>query len=345
VSRRCDFEEDESAGFYYHREGVITIPADTPPGTYDLEITIDGRRGVQLVRSPRSVTVVDAFPADPVFVSWGHLDTWGQYQAEYIEALVRIANLLAPDMVLISNEANPAYAAGALHELEMPYVINFGNHRGPEPGEWFGDPVGVVHFGPAFTVLNFGSAWERGTAQAEKLLSAPETAELKLVNAYEANAPVEAFLDRYAIPMIHYAHGPGGTGRERGATPTVLVGKSDSQSFRVIRFQDGRPVSYTYGGHASAPIPFARGAPPPLGMDFYPANDGLHSSVTARFHNELEEDFADARAVFIMPRGAYRATGGRIERIIECDNKTFAVVVVRFDLPAMGEGAVVVHRE
>jgi hypothetical protein len=343
VSRRCVFEEDPAAGFYYEREGVIAIPADTPPGTYDLEITVFGARGTQVLRSPRSVAVVEAFAADPVFVSWGHLDTWGQYQAEYIEELVRIANLIAPDMVLVSNEANPAYAAGGLHGLEMPFVINFGNHRGPEPGPWFGDPVGAVHFGSAFTVLNFSWPWDRDPAVAENLLSAPDAAGLKILNAYEANAPVGEFLDRHRIALIHYAHGPGPVVGKVGATPTVRVGKSSSSSFRVIRFRDGRPVSYTYRNHATAPIPFQRGGRPPLGIIHESANDGLQSTVSARHYNELEEGFTGARAMFVLPRGAYRATGGRIERAIESDEGKFTVVFVRFDLPAGSSGVIVVQ--
>jgi hypothetical protein len=144
ISRSCDFEEDKAAAFYYHREGVVSIPALTPAGTYDLEVTLVDQRGPRTLVSPRSVAVVGEYAADPVFVSWGHLDTWGQYQAEYVGQLAEIANLLAADMVLVSNEGNPAYAAGALYGLEMPFVINFGNHRGPDPGPWFGPPVGAV---------------------------------------------------------------------------------------------------------------------------------------------------------------------------------------------------------
>ncbi len=343
VSRRCEFTEDPAAAFYYEREGTIAIPADTPPGTYDLEVTIAGERGPEVLRSPRSVGVVEAFADDPVFVSWGHLDTWGQYQAEYVEELVRIANLIAPDMVLVSNEANPAYAAGALHGLEMPFVINFGNHRGPEPGPWFGDPTGAVHFGPAFTVLNVSAPWDRDPAVAHNLLSAPEAAKLRIVNAYEANAPVAGFFDRHGIALIHYGHGPGPVVATLGTTPTVRVGKSNSESFRVIRFRDGRPASYTYKNHATAPIPFPRGARPPLGVVHESANDGRQPAASAHYYNELEEGFSNARAVFVMPRGAYRAIGGRVERTIESEDGKFAVVFVRFDLPAGSSGKIVVQ--
>lgn len=342
ISRRAAFAEDKASAFYYHREGTVTVPADTPPGTYDLEVELAGERGSEVLCSPRAVAVVARFPSDPVFVSWGHPDTWGQYQAEYVERLAAVANLLAPDMVLVANEANPAYAAGALYGLEMPFVINFGNHRGPEPGPWFGDPVGAVDFGPAFTIVNFGRAWDRGVADVDALLAARSGVRTKILNAYEANAPVESFLDRHGVALIHYAHGPGPAVVTLGATPTVRVGKSNSESFRVIRFKDGRPVSYTYRGHATAPWPFPRGGRAPLGLVYSPGNDGTHRTVTAQFHNELEETFPEARAVFVLPAGRYRAQGGRIESAVASDGGKYVVVTVRFDLPAKAGGTVIV---
>jgi len=342
ISRRAGFAEDRAAAFYYHREGTVSVPADTPPGTYDLEVELSGDRGSEVLRSPRSVAVVPRFPTDPVFVSWGHLDTWGQYQAEYVERLAAVANLLAPDMVLVSNEANPAYAAGALYGLEMPFVINFGNHRGPEPGPWFGDPVGAVDFGPAFTVVNFGRAWDRGVADVDALLAARAAVRTKILNAYESNAPVETLLDRHGVALIHYAHGPGPAVATLGTTPTIRVGKSSSESFRVIRFKDGRPMSYTYRGHATAPWPFPRGGRAPLGVTYSPGNDGTHPMVTAHYHNEFEETFPGARAVFVLPAGSYRAQGGRVESTIASDDGQHVVVTVRFDLAAKASGTVVV---
>jgi hypothetical protein len=332
ISRACVFTEDKAAAFYYHREGVVSVPADMPAGTYDLEITLVEPSGTHTLTSPRSVTITPAFAADPVFVSWGHLDTWGQYQAEYVQRLVAVANLLAPDLVLVSNEGNPAYAAGALYGLEMPFAINFGNHRGPEPGPWFGPPVGTIDFGSAFTVLNVGPAWDRGTAEADHLLAARGPTRLKIMNAFESNAPVREFLDRHGVALVHYAHGPGPVVARLGATPTVRVGKSNSESFRVIRFRDGRPDSYTYAGHATAPIPFRREGAAPVGVTYAPANDGTHGAMTAVVRNDLEENFPAARVIFIMPHGAYRVTGARVEDAIPSDDARFTVLRVRVDL-------------
>ena len=113
----------------------------------------------------------------------------------------------------MSNEANPAYAAGALHGLEAPFVINFGNHRGPEPGPWFGEPVGIVDFGTELAVLNFGRAWDTGSADADQLLEARAGARIKVINAFEWNAPVREFFDRHSDHQPSYA--PTGKRRRR----------------------------------------------------------------------------------------------------------------------------------
>lgn len=344
ISRVCGFVEDQAAAFYYHREGTVTLPADTPPGVYDLEVSLTGARGDEIIRSRRSVVVVEDYTREPTFVAFGHLDTWGQYQAEYVHALAEIANLLAPDLVLISNEANPAYAAGALYHLDVPYIINFGNHRAPDPGPWYGQTVDIVDFGTAFTVLNFGEAWDADTTKAEKLLADRHATRIKLINAFEANAPIAGLLDRFGVALIHYAHGPGPAVARLGQTPTVRVGKVNSESFRVIRFQDGKPVQFTYRDHATAAIPFRRNERPPLRVHFDGPNDGTRHAARAEVTNDLEETFPRARVVFVMTPGNYDIFGGQLERAIESDDGRYRIISVRCDLPAKASVQVSVRR-
>jgi hypothetical protein len=78
-------------------------------------------------------------------------------------------------------------------------------------------------------------------------------------------------------------------------------------------------------------------------VTYQPANDGRHRTVTARFHNDLEESFPGARAVFVLPRGSYRVTGAQVEQAIESDEGEFTVLSVRFDLPANAAGEIGVH--
>ena len=121
-----------------------------------------------------------------------------------------------------------------------------------------------------------------------------------------------------------------------GTTPTTRVGKSNSSSFRVVRFKDGHVTSTTYRGDAIAPIPFDRAGPPPLSVTYDPGNDGKHDKVTAKVTNILEDMFPDCRVTFVLPAGAYAVDGGRLETMVTSDDERYTVLAVRVDVPAEG---------
>jgi len=333
ISKELKFEEDKDAAFYYDREVIAQLPEDMPAGLYDLIVTnsYSGRPSTR--RSPRSVHIVESFPKDPVLVTFGHLDTSSQYQAEYLERLATMANLIGPDFVLNSNAVNPAYISGALTRLDVPYMVNFGNHRFHGHEKWYGDQVGMMDFGPHISVVNFGHAWHADRSKAEALLASRKSAACKIINSYENNAPLD-FLDRHGIRMIHDAHGTGPRVMDMGKTPTVRVGKMSAVSFRVVRFEDSHIASCTYNGHEVNPIPFGREEIPPLRSVITPANDGTSSSPTATVTNDYLDAFPNARVTFVVPRGRYVVDGGRIESNITSDDARFSVVTVRLDVPA-----------
>ncbi len=336
ISRELTPEEDTSAAFYYDREFVATIPDDTPPGLYDLVTTIHGEQGYTgTVMSPRSVHVVSAYPKNPVFMTFGHLDTWGQYQAEYLHRLAGIANILAPDMVLVSNAVNAAYVSGALSDVYVPYVVTFGNHKLHGHEQWYGESVGSVDFGKTLTILNFGLYWHNDLSKADALLSAREDTRIKVINGFEHNAPVQSFLDKHTVAMIHDGHGPGTKVMEIGATPTLRIGKINSESFRIVRFQNNKVLSATYLGSDVDPIPFKRSKRTPVQIEYSPANDGHHSTVTATVTNDLKKLFPNCRAVFVMPYATkFNVDNGQLDHVITSDCESFSVVTVRFNLPA-----------
>ena len=347
-SRLLDFSEDEKAAYYYDREVTARIPASTPPGIYDLEVTVEGGRRTGLCRSPRSVVVVSKYPTRPVLVSFGHLDTNGQYQAEYLSRIADIANLAGADMVLNSNAVNAAYISGALSGLQVPYVVNFGNHQVHGHEQWYGDPVGMVRFGPHLAVLNFGHPWHHETAAAEKLLTESRDATIKVINAFEANARPE-LLDSHSIALIHDAHGIGEKVMEIGTTPTLRAGKSSSTSFRVIRFDDHRVISATYQGDPTAPFPLDRNELPPLRVRFQPANDGAARTVTVQVTNDYNQAFPRARATVLLPAIRHYDVAGTGECEVESaslsDDQQYLELVLRFDLAAESERTVVVSNE
>jgi hypothetical protein len=343
ISRVVDFEEDQAAAYYYDREVVVSLPDDMPPGAYDLMVKVTGGSRTGFCRSPRSVHVVREYPTDPVFVTFGHLDTSAQYQAEYLEQLVTIANLLSPDMVLCSTACNPAYISGALAGLEMPYAINYGNHQFPGHEAWYGNPVGLIDFGPHVSILNFGHPWHTDKSMAAALLGSRPNTNIRVINAFESNAPLD-LLDRHQVRMIHDAHGIGKKVTDLGATPTRRIGKSNSESFRVVRFRGNQVESCTYNGHDTAPIPFSRESAAPLSVSFRHANDGTQFSNIATVRNRLLDPYPNGRVSFVVPSGEYRITGGRLESQVSSDSDDYDVVIVRVDIPANDTIAISVDR-
>ena len=336
ISRRLSYVIDDEKAFYRDREAVLSLPRDMPPGLYDLTVTTSGRGAPRWMHSPRSVHVVRSFPDAPLLVSFGHLDTWGQFQAEYLGRLAGMIDLIAPDFVLNSNAANPAYISGALAGLDMPYFINFGNHRFDGHQVWYGEQVARADFGPRISVLNYGLPWHHGTLHADALLAERAGASIKIINAFEQNAPL-SFLDKHRVAMIHDAHGTKSRIMNMGATPTLRVGKINAESFRVVKFRNGRVISATYDGRAVAPFPFKRSERPPLRLRFDGPNDGTRATARAVVENDYQAAFPDGRVMFVMPSGRYRSEGGRIEGQIDSDDGRFTVVSVRVDIPEQGE--------
>ena len=332
VTRKLDYVEDPHSAFYYDREFDATVPQDTPPGVYDLLVDVLRENGPEQRTAPRSVYVPRRqLQDDPVFMTWGHYDTWGQYQAEYLSRIVDTANLLGADMALISNATNPAYLTGALAGLDIPYMVTFGNHQYHGHEKWYGHPVHRVDFGDV-SILNFGLAWHEDIALADKLLAETD-APVRVINGFEANAPIE-FLDRHRVSFIHDAHGPGAKVEQFGATPTQRAGKSNAMSFRLVRFEGGRVVSCTYAGDDEAPIPFPREGVLPIRVEWETLNDGSQESVKARVVNDLEEGYPGCRLTFVLPKGDYSSEGGDVAFVWDSDDDRFTVVEVNFDLPA-----------
>ena len=345
ISRVLKFQEDESAAHYYDREVVATLPDNIPSGVYDLKVQVTGGRRTGFCRSPRSVHVLPDYPTNPTFVTFGHLDTSGQYQAEYLQRLVDVINLLAPDMVLCSNACNPAYVSGALAGLDMPYIINFGNHQAPGHETWYGDPVGLIDLGPNISILNYGYPWhvERSKPQASTLLASRPNTTIKIINAFEANAPLK-LLDRHQVRMIHDAHGIGKKVTSFGKTPTRRIGKTNAESFRVVCFDNNHVASCTYNGHETAPIPFGRESPSPISVRFQYPNNGSRGRNVATIHNRLVEAYPNGRVTFIMPAGEYQVRNGRLESNTTSDDGRYQVLTIRVDIRASDSVQVSVER-
>lgn len=325
-TRVLPFKENKEKAFYYDRQIEVSLPGNTPPGVYDLEIDIIGGRRTSTCRSPSSVVIVSEYPINPRFVTFGHLDTSGQFQAEYLKRITSMANIIGADMVLASNSVNPAYISGALSNLQMPYVVNFGNHQVFGHHRWYGSDLGGVSFGPDIFVLNYGLPWHEPIEPVLAKLEQNRAKSIKVINAFEHNAPT-SLLDDFKIALIHDAHGPGDKLMKMGNTPTQRVGKSNSISFRVVEFQNGKVINATYNGHPTAPIPFTREQESPLRINW-------KTPTEANVINDFEQAFKNAKVTFLVPKATYTTATGRIESTVFSDDGRFAEVTVAVDLNA-----------
>jgi hypothetical protein len=346
ISRHLTFKEDAGAGHYYDREIIAQLPTDMPAGLYDLSVSISGGGRAGICRSPRSVHIVHEWPRNPVAITFGHLDTSAQFQAEYLGRIADMANLSGADFVLQSTAVNPAYISGALSRLDIPHVVNFGNHQFHGHEKWYGNPVEIIDFGPNLAILNFGDLWHdtASVSKARQLLAGRPEVPMKIINAFESNAPTE-LLDRHQIRLIHDGHGLGQKVTKIGKTPTLRVGKVNSVSFRVVRFRDNQVHSATYHGHPTKPIPYARDAEPPLRLTHSAPNDGTSQRIATTIRNSLLDPWPNGRITWILPRGEYAVSGGRIESNVASDDRRFSLVTARVDIPANGQTVIGVEPE
>ena len=196
-------------------------------------------------------------------------------------------------------------------------------------------PCGAVDFGSKLCILNFGHPWHVNKSRADALLASRSKTAVRVINAFESNAPFD-FLDRHQIRMIHDGHGTGSKVANIGSTPTRRVGKSNSESFRVVRFRNSQVESCTYNGHETAPIPFAREALSPLTVSFDRPNDGTQTSISATVTNRLADAYPNGRVTFVVPAGTYKVAGGRLESQFLSDDSRFRILTVRVDIVPSG---------
>ena len=125
--------------------------------------------------------------------------------------------------------------------------------------------------------------------------------------------------------------------RSFGGTPTRRIGKTNSESFRIVRFLNNAVASCTYNGHETAPVPFPRESTSPLTLSFKHANDGTHDSNAVTVTNRLADTIANGRVTFIMPSGEYQIDGGRRESLVTSDDGQYIILTIRLNIPANRE--------
>jgi len=318
------------------------VPADAPHDMYALHIVYTGSEQSPQVL-PQAVCVREAPPGQFRVAAIGHMNTWGQQTAEYLTSVAATAQLAGARMLLISNEVNPAYIAGALKELRIPYTITSGNHTMAHWDDFFG-PRSIAYDDGPMRVVTFGDPPERSWREADYLLGARPEATNRVLLCYEGWAPLDV-LERNRVNLIWDGHSDEVPRQMRKLPPgTQHLGLADDQQeIRWIGMTHRGPAT-TKGERLDFPnIVMPRGGVTPVRVEFNGANDGGSAQVSARIVNETEIHLPQARVRFILTAGPCRVTGGTLLQQFTSGDGKFQIVDVEATVPARGEMTVTVE--
>jgi hypothetical protein len=313
----------------------VRVPTDVPDGLYHLRIShsLGSDLAVSAVAVRRQIGTTFRV------VKFGHMDTWTQRNAEYLRLLVELTNLIHPDLLLVGNEVNWQYVAGALAACEVPYMTTSGNHGLPGFERYFGPAVGWVRAGDVF-VGNSCGRWREQAGELEVAFAHAAGARYRILQGFEYDLPVE--LAR-KLDVDFYAFGHGFSNQsadqrdERGPTaelPWLHLGKE----FHLVTIDlaTGKATAAGVGTLLSGmavkyPIPRHEPWSPVV---FDPPADGRASTVRATVRNPLTVALDSARVRFVMPAGKYASIPGRVLRnTLSADGKQ-SEVIVEVDVPA-----------
>ena len=313
----------------------LKLPPDIPDGFYHLGITCSAGRD----QATHAVCVRRQFGKHFRLVKFGHMDTWTQRNAQYLRLLAELTNLINPDLLLISNEVNWQYVAGALSVLRVPYLITSGNHGLPGFERYFGRPVGWVRAGDVF-VANFGLDSAQAAAELPDLFQHAGDARYRIVQGVEPDLP-EQIGRQLGVNLYAFGHGFTNEWLEQPESPQSPPWLHLGKEFHLVTIDltTGQAaaagvVDHLTGMAAKYPIPRDEPWSPVV---FEPANDGRHRTIRATVRNPLTVALTDARLRFIMPAGSYRASKGRIIRTVPGEDGKLIEVHVSLNVPVKGK--------
>ncbi|MBI3832045.1 MAG: hypothetical protein HY291_21160 [Planctomycetes bacterium] len=322
----------------FHELGTVTfkIPDGIPLDMYDLHLSYKVKRWEQIYKLAQSVCVREPLPENYFLAGCGHTNTWGQETSEYLVKLAETARLAGARALLIANEVNAAYVAGALSDLSIPYVTCSGNHTLPHWEEHFGAQPLVCDDGP-LRIVTFGRAPFESWLDAERLLTERADASARVWLCFEGFAPLEA-IRKAEVDVIFDGH-------SEDEHPDAAQFPKGTLKLRAPSQQSLRWIPMTRQGAAAAEkectvLAVPRDDKSPLRAEFSAANDGTAQELSAKIVNEFDLKFEHAWLRFVLAAGKYAVNGGKVLQNFDSDDKKFTILDVEAAVPAHGECSV-----
>jgi hypothetical protein len=272
------------------------------------------------------------------------MNTWGQQTSEYLARVAETAQLAGARHLLIANDVNPLYIAGALRNLRIPYLVTNGNHTVGRWLEFFGPRTFAVDDGP-LRLVAFNDRPDQSWRDVEDLLVGRPGATSRVVVAYEGYAPVE-MIRRSGVDLLFDGHSTGDHPNRAEFPPGTLQMRAPTQeTMRWIAMNHGGlsptvtatsgTVQEIQGLGAKSGVPlleFPRTGPAPLRVEYSQPNDGSAPTVTATVVNETDITFESARLRFVLRAGAASVTGGKVLQSFVSDDGKVTVIDVELSV-------------
>ncbi|HVF10208.1 MAG TPA: carboxypeptidase-like regulatory domain-containing protein, partial [Abditibacteriaceae bacterium] len=314
----------------------LTLPDSVPHDMYALRFTRESSRGEWTQTAPQVVCVRDPLPDSFALAAMGHMNTWGQQTSEYLAKVTQMAQLAGARAVLISNEVNAAYIAGALKELSIPYLITSGNHTMGRWDDFFGPHSYAYDDGPLRVVTFSSDPTNLWHDPAHWLAERPDATNRVLLS-YESFAPLDLIRDK-KVNLLFDAHSLGDhPDRAKFPTGTLHIAATDFQTMRWIPMtHSGLDRAIQKPDDAPALI-VPRSGPAPLRVEHENGNAGLTNGETARIINRYAQRFPHARVRLVLKAGEYSVRGGKLLQSFVSDDGKLRIFDVEADVAPNSE--------
>ena len=297
---------------------------------------------------------------------------------EHLAQIINVVNIIGPDFVVHTGDGITNFNRSTelaqpgidmkwgcfwdgkgkwrgMHGFDAPVFNAAGNHdHYEEPGcqaEQYLRYNGLRTFGMAYGTGRFlflddslGKFQKDPTPQFKVLddfLAKAGPGQLRVLLHHQPKLAPEAFLDKHKIQLDLTGHAHRNKEYNVGKTPTLLIitknaGRileDDPGWFRVLTIEGDKVVfneRFRYGDNTKQQAL--------LKLTYAAGNDGSAVKNTATITNGFDAAFPTCHVRFVMKRGSYAVSGGRVEQSYNADKVT--VCDVRVPVAAHGKATV-----